>query len=167
MNAPQRNQKKSGSARFALLMAMLCLFLISPLVSAQEKKQQFLVRDAQGASHGVYDTQVQAEAAIKAIPGAENMEDAYQYVDTIKSTILREEGKTLITYWMGRTKAKDEEWTYGAWQTSKIPTEEQAAVALAQEISATRPSCPSASVAPAGPWTATFGPFPEYCHQHF
>ncbi|WP_230429126.1 RHS repeat-associated core domain-containing protein [Xanthomonas melonis] len=162
MITPYRNQKKTGSARFLPLMAMLCLFFLSPLVSAQGKKQQFLVRDADGASYGTYDTQAQAEAAIKAIPGPENMADAYQYVDTIKSTILREDGKALITYWMGRTKAKDEEWTYGAWRASKIPTEEQAAVVLAQEISATRPSCPSASVAPAGSWTATFGPFPEY-----
>ncbi|WDM69615.1 DUF6531 domain-containing protein [Xanthomonas cucurbitae] len=143
-------------------MVMLCSFLVSPLVSAQGKKQQFLVRDADGASHGAYDTQVQAEAAIKAIAGPENMEDAYQYVDSIKSTILGEDGKTLITYWMGRTKAKDEEWTYSAWVSSKIPTEEQAAIVLAQEISATRPSCPSASVAPAAQWEALIGPFPEY-----
>jgi len=162
MTTSHRNQKNTGSTCFVLLMAMLCLFLVSPLVSAQEKKQQFLVRDADGASHGTYDTQAQAEAAIKAIPGPENMADAYQYVDTVKSAIPQENGKTLITYWMGNTEAKDEEWTYTAWHASKIPTEEQAAVVLAQEISATRPSCPSASVAPAGPWTAGIGPFPEY-----
>ncbi|MDL5367279.1 DUF4329 domain-containing protein [Xanthomonas sp. NCPPB 2654] len=162
MITSHRNQKEIGTERFALLMAMLCLFLVSPLVSAQEKKQQFLVRDAQGASHGVYDTQAQAEAAIKAIPGPQNMEDAYQYVDTIKDQIVREDGKMLITYWMGRTEAKDEEWTYSAWGLARYPTEEQAVVALIQDINTSSPSCGSASVAPAGAWTALSGPYPEY-----
>ncbi len=162
MSTSHRNQKEIGTKRFALLMAMLCLFLVSPLVSAQEKKQQFLVRDAEGAPHGVYDTQAQAEAAIKAIPGPQYAEDAYQYVDTIKDQIVREDGKMLITYWMGRVKAKDENWTYTAWDSSKIPTEEEAVAALVQKLSEQAPQCGTASVAPQGGWIAGAGPYPEY-----
>ncbi|WP_249255897.1 DUF6531 domain-containing protein, partial [Xanthomonas graminis] len=163
MITSHRNQKEIGTKRFALLMAMLCLFLVSPLVSAQEKKQQFLVRDAEGMSHGVYDTQAQAEAAIKLIPGPQYFEDAYQYVDTIKDQIVREDGKTLITYWMGRAKAKDENWTYStALGGAKIPTEEEAVAALVQELSEQAPQCGNASVAPQGGWIAQSGPYPEY-----
>ncbi|RYF20092.1 MAG: RHS repeat protein, partial [Oxalobacteraceae bacterium] len=163
MTTTHCNQKKSGSTRFALLMATLCLFLASPLVSAQEKKQQFLVRDAQGASHGVYDTQAQAEAAIKAIPGPQYAPDAYQYVDTIKDQIVREDGKTLITYWMGREKAKDENWTYLiALSTAKSPTEEEAVAVLVQKLTEQAPQCGRSSVVPQGGWGSGTGPYPEY-----
>lgn len=163
MTTTHCNQKKSGSARLVLLMATLCLFLASPLVSAQEKKQQFLVRDAQGASRGVYDTQGQAEAAIKAIPGPQYAPDAYQYVDTIKDQIVREDGKTLITYWMGREKAKDENWTYFiALSTAKSPTEEEAVAVLVQKLTEQVPQCGSSSVAPQGGWGSGAGPYPEY-----
>ncbi|WP_349656295.1 RHS repeat-associated core domain-containing protein [Xanthomonas sp. 10-10] len=162
MTAPHRNQKETGSMRSALLMAMLCLFLVSPPVSAQEKKPQFLVRDAQGASRGVYDTQAQAEAAIKAIPGPQYAPDAYQYVDTIKDQIVREDGKMLITYWMGRAKANNEDWTYIARDRSKIPTEEEAVAVLVQKLSEQAPQCGTASVAPQGGWIAQAGPYPEY-----
>ncbi|MCL1561729.1 RHS repeat-associated core domain-containing protein [Xanthomonas nasturtii] len=162
MNTPHRNQKETGSLRFALLIATLCLFLFSPLVSAQEKKQQFLVRDAQGAPHGIFDTQVQAEAAIKAIPGPQYMEDAYQYVDTIKGQMVRDDGKILITYWMGRTKANNEDWTYIARDRSKIPTEEEAVAVLVQKLTEQAPQCGKASVTSQGGWIAQVGPYPEY-----
>ncbi|MBB6367942.1 RHS repeat-associated protein [Xanthomonas sacchari] len=151
-----------GAMRFALLIAMLLLLSGAAFAAAEGKKQQFQLRDAEGNDRGVYSTQAEAEAAIKAIPGPQNMEDAYQYVDTIKDTVVKENGSSVITYWMGRTKAIDEEWMYTTWHTSKIPTEEQAAIILAQEVSATKPACPPASVSPVEAWRAISGPYPEY-----
>ncbi|WP_226980429.1 RHS repeat-associated core domain-containing protein [Xanthomonas sp. LMG 12459] len=162
MNTMHHERTSGGASRLALVMALFFLFMGSAFAGTDGKKQQFLVRDEEGNSHGVYYTQAAAEAAIKAIPGPQDMEDVYQYVDTIKDTVVQENGTSIITYWMGRTEAKDENWTYESWNTTKIPTEEQAAAVLAQEISATRPNCPAASVAPEGPWELSFGPYPEY-----
>ncbi|WP_230439615.1 RHS repeat-associated core domain-containing protein [Xanthomonas melonis] len=163
MTTPYRTQKKTDSARFLPLIAMLCLFFLSPLVSAQGKKQQFLVRNAEGASHGAYDTQAQAEAAIKAIPGPQYMQDAYRYVDTIRDQTVSEDGKMLITYWMGNAKAKDEDWRYRpAMGGSNFPSEEEAVAAIVQTLSEQAPKCGKPSVTPQGGWTVQTGPYPEY-----
>ncbi|WP_144423899.1 DUF6531 domain-containing protein, partial [Xanthomonas graminis] len=155
MTTPHRDHKEIGTMRFALLMAMLSLFLVSPLAFAQEKKKQFLVRDADGNSHGIYDTQVQAEAAIKAIPGSQYLEGAYQYADTIKDKIVLQNGKLLVTYWLGREKALDEEWVYQDWQVGKFPTEAALMAALVQNINSQAPQCGQVAViSPADDWTS-------------
>ncbi|MBV6863323.1 DUF6531 domain-containing protein [Xanthomonas euvesicatoria] len=163
MTTPYRNQKKTGSARFAPLMAMLCLLFLSQLVSAQGKKQQFLVRDADGASHGTYDTQAQAEAAIKAIPGSQYMQDAYRYVDTIRDQTVSEDGKMLITYWMGREEANDEDWLYSVDNIKNIPTEQEAFALLVQRATERAPQCGTPLVVPTNKWgDISYGPYPEY-----
>lgn len=163
MTTPYGNQKNTRSARYALPMAMLCLFFLSPLVSAQGKKQQFLVRDADGASHGAYDTQAQAEAAIKAIPGPQYMQDAYRYVDTIRDQTVSEDGKMLITYWMGREKANDEDWVYSVDNTKNIPTEQEAFALLVQSATGRAPQCGTPLVVPRNKWgDISYGPYPEY-----
>ncbi|WP_420008376.1 RHS repeat-associated core domain-containing protein [Xanthomonas sacchari] len=152
----------SRAMRFAPLIAMLLLLSGGAFASAEGKKQQFQLRDAEGNDRGVYATQAEAEAAIKTIPGPENMEDAYKYVDTIKSSVIGEDGKGLITYWMGREEAKDEDWMYTVWGSEKIPTEEETAAVLVQKVSEMAPQCGTASVAPQGEWGMQVGPYPEY-----
>ncbi|WP_225209711.1 RHS repeat-associated core domain-containing protein [Xanthomonas bonasiae] len=162
MTRSHRYDSNIGMTRFVRLMALLCLVFVSALAAAQEKKPQFLVRDAEGTSRGLYDTQVQAEAAIKAIPGPQNREDAYRYVDTIKEKKVLENGKLLITYWMGKEKAKDEDWRYTVGSVIDIPTEAEALAAIIQQEQARVPACGAVTAAPSGEWTAQIGPFPEY-----
>ncbi|WP_369944440.1 RHS repeat-associated core domain-containing protein [Xanthomonas medicagonis] len=163
MNTPCRINANTGIRRFALLIAMLFLLSASAFAATEGPKQKFVVRDAEGTDRGTYYTQSEAEAAIKAIPGPQYAQDAYQYVDTIKSQIILEEGKTLITYWMGNAKAKDEDWLYyPAVGGSKFASEEEAVAAIVQTLNEEAPQCGVPSVAPQGGWTAQAGPYPEY-----
>ncbi|UYB52373.1 DUF6531 domain-containing protein [Xanthomonas sp. AM6] len=84
-------------------VAALMLFAWLPsLAIAQEADQKFSVQKSDGTSVGSYETQEQAEAAIRAIPGPANAPDAYQYVTEIKSTSLSADGHISIIYWMGK-----------------------------------------------------------------
>ncbi|XQA65187.1 RHS repeat-associated core domain-containing protein [Xanthomonas sacchari] len=103
-------RNSSGAPRFAMVLTLLALFAGSVFAATEGKKQQFLVRDTAGNSYGPYDTQVQAEAAIRTIPGPSDAPDAYQYVTEIKSTSLSEKGETSITYWMGKKERKLQFW---------------------------------------------------------
>lgn len=167
MNIPCRINANTGIGRLALLIAMLLLLSASAFAATEGPKQKFVVRDAEGNDHGTYYTQSEAEAAIKTIPGPQYMEDAYQYVDTIKDQIVRDDGKILITYWMGRTKAKDEDWVYkvgdGLGNEIAVATEQQAYALLVQKAEASAPQCGSPPLVARNEWEeSSSGPFPEY-----
>ncbi|WP_295932169.1 hypothetical protein [uncultured Xanthomonas sp.] len=103
-------RNSSGALRFAMVLTLLALFASSAFAATEGKKQQFLVRDTAGNSYGPYDTQIQAEAAIRTIPGPSDAPDAYQYVTEIKSTSLSEKGEASIIYWMGKKERKLQFW---------------------------------------------------------
>ncbi|MCW0422148.1 RHS repeat-associated core domain-containing protein [Xanthomonas sacchari] len=163
MNTMHHERTSGGASRLALVMALFFLFMGSAFAGTDGPKQKFVVRDAEGGDHGTYTTQAEAEAAIKAISGPQYAEDAYQYVDTIKDQIVSEDGKMLITYWMGNAKAKDEDWLYyPSMGGSKFASEEEAVAAIVQTLSEEAPHCGVPVVTPQGGWTAQAGPYPEY-----
>ncbi|MBB5877287.1 RHS repeat-associated protein [Xanthomonas sp. 3498] len=150
MNTPCRNHTSTSIGRFALLIAMLLLFSGGVFASTEGKKQQFLVRDAAGNSYGPYDTQAQAEAVIRTIPGPSDAPDAYQYVTEIKSTALSEGGQISITYWMGERERKFQYWGINSLNSDKEEDLVEKMVALANQGNS--PPCASSTFARTGDW---------------
>ncbi|WP_148829660.1 hypothetical protein, partial [Xanthomonas sontii] len=163
MNTMHHERTSGGASRLAPVMAMFFLFMGSAFAGTEGPKQKFVVRDAEGGDHGTYTTQAEAEAAIKTIPGPKYQEDAYQYADTIKSSVVREDGATLITYWLGREKAKDEDWVYTSGNVEKIATEQEAYALLEQRARQKAPQCGSPQIVPRNNWgDNSSGPYPQY-----
>ncbi|NIJ74280.1 MULTISPECIES: RHS repeat-associated core domain-containing protein [unclassified Xanthomonas] len=163
MNTMHHERTSGGATRLALVMALFFLFIGSAFAGAEGPKQKFVVRDAEVNDHGTYSTQAEAEAAIKAIPGPKYREDAYQYADTIKSSVIRDDGITLITYWLGREKAKDEGWVYTSGNVEKIPTEQEAYALLEQRARQRAPQCGLPQIVPRNNWgDNSSGPYPQY-----
>ncbi|MCW0460981.1 hypothetical protein NB717_002049 [Xanthomonas sacchari] len=163
MNTMHHERTSGGVSRLALVMALFFLFMGSAFAGTDGPKQKFVVRDAEGGDHGTYTTQAEAEAAIKTIPGPKYQEDAYQYADTIKSSVVREDGATLITYWLGREKAKDEDWVYTSGNVEKIATEQEAYALLEQRARQKAPQCGSPQIVPRNNWgDNSSGPYPQY-----
>ncbi|MDR6841232.1 RHS repeat-associated core domain-containing protein [Pseudoxanthomonas sacheonensis] len=142
-----------------MLVALALAVLIQVTASAQEADQNFSVRSGDGSLFGTYDTQEQAEAAIRTIPGPSDAPDAYQYVREIKNQTVSEDGKTTITYWMGK---HDRNFMFYGMTAMPRGTEEEA---VSDSISYLNqrgsPPCPSASMNALNDWT----PYsPELAH---
>ncbi|WP_198526501.1 RHS repeat domain-containing protein, partial [Xanthomonas sp. SHU 166] len=155
----------SFASCFALVAVLFFLLANSAFAATEGKKQQFLVRDMYGNDHGTYDTQVQAEAAIKMISGPQGMEDVYKYVDTIKNEVIRENGTALITYWMGRKRANDEGWRYAPYGDPAPDSEEKEVKALIDHFVSESSQCGvDLSASPTGDWVGSpdQGPYPQY-----
>lgn len=155
---------KSDRLTFWHSLTLSCVLIaVSACAWAQEAKPKFSVYNSQGAYFGDYATQIQAEAAIKSIPGPVGAEDIYQYVDTIKEAHVSESGEMAVTYWMGAEKAKDEDWAYDTLDVTGLPTENAAIEEILRQVNARAPQCGAvATLTPTGDWIASTGPYPEY-----
>ncbi|WP_241236736.1 RHS repeat-associated core domain-containing protein [Xanthomonas arboricola] len=155
---------KSDRLTFWHSWTLSCVLIaLSACAWAQEAKPKFSVYNSQGAYFGDYATQVQAEAAIKSIPGPVGAEDIYQYVDTIKEAHVSESGEMAVTYWIGAEKAKDEDWVYDTLDVTGLPTENAATEEILRQVNARAPQCGAvATLAPTRDWFSSTGPYPEY-----
>ena len=135
-----------------IAVATLMLFTWLPLLAiGQEANQTFRVNKSDGTLVGTYETQQQAEAAIRAIPGPANAPDAYQYVTEIKSTSLSADGKISIVYWMGK---KERTLQYFGINGQNADTEEEL---ISESIGALNqggsPPCASATFLRTSEWS--------------
>ncbi|WP_253254278.1 RHS repeat-associated core domain-containing protein [Xanthomonas arboricola] len=155
---------KSDRLTFWHSWTLSCVLIaLSACAWAQEAKPKFSVYDTDGKHFGDYTTQVQAEAAIKTIPGPTNVEDIYKYIDTIKQASVSENGEMTITYWTGREKAKDEDWVFQSWGLTDFATEADAVKDLVRQLNERYPQCGLyAKASPEREWAPSIGPYPEY-----
>ncbi|WP_221899381.1 RHS repeat-associated core domain-containing protein [Xanthomonas sp. GW] len=150
MTTMHRNRTYKNATRFALVTALIFLFMASAFAATEGKKQQFLVRDALGNSYGTYDTQAQAEAVIRTIPGPSDAPDAYQYVTEIKSTLPSENGEISITYWMGKKERKVQFWGINSLSSDKEDELVEKMVALQNQGNS--PPCASSTFVRTSDW---------------
>lgn len=146
----------------APLLFIGLLLGVCSVVNAQERDQIFTLKDAEGALIGEFPTQEEAEAAIKTIPGPSHQPDAYQYVDTLKESRADGSGLLVMTYWMGREKAVDEEWRYFDNESGNFETEAGIVADLTQRLTAEYAECGStATLTPVTGWNSAYD-YSEY-----
>jgi RHS repeat-associated protein len=134
----------------------LGLLMCSAGAGAQESQITWQIITPQGQPT-IYNTQTEAAAAIKAIPGpAPGIPSAYLYTDVIKDNNVRPDGKGSVTYWMGLKEPLDPEWVYHQSGGGAITSSEAETIAAIEADYNTRnPECaPSAHVTPTDDWTA-------------
>jgi RHS repeat-associated protein len=135
--------------------------VIAP-ASAQESRKEWRISSPGGQST-VYSTQQEAVAAIKGLPAPPGVppeaRDGWNAVDKIKSQRITFDGKTDITYWMGKAQPSDPEWGYMvSYGTQKYASEDQMVTAY-NATWQPNPFCAGETVAPSGAWTPAFPGF--------
>jgi len=148
------------------LCSLVCTLVIGCCViapaSAQESRKEWRISSPGGQST-VYSTQQEAVAAIKGLPAPPGVppeaRDGWNAVDKIKSQRITFDGKTDITYWMGKAQPSDPEWGYMvSYGTQKYASEDQMVTAY-NATWQPNPFCAGETVAPSGAWTPAFPGF--------
>jgi len=148
------------------LCSLVCTLVIACCViapaSAQESRKEWRISSPGGQST-VYSTQQEAVAAIKGLPAPPGVppeaRDGWNAVDKIKSQRITFDGKTDITYWMGKAQPSDPEWGYMvSYGTQKYASEDQMVTAY-NATWQPNPFCAGETVAPSGAWTPAFPGF--------
>lgn len=146
--------------RFALL-ALLALpaILLSQGAVGQDNPEWILEAENMTlplAEFGRFEDQESAVAAIAEVPGPQPYAgDAYSFVKEVKSVVPTLDGKTKITYWLGKSKPLDPDWSY-------VPggANEPEALLQLREIfttsMCTEEGHPPAVVTPTGEWQPLF-----------
>lgn len=142
-----------ASRRVVLLLVVLMSAIFLP-VAAQESDQKFTVLDIKGDVVGTYDTQEQAEAAIKTLPGPSYAPDIYQHVREVWRQEPAADGGTKIIYWMGK---KERVIQYSSLAGIHDTEQEAVDASIAVFNQGKSPPCPSATMTANGDWTKVTG----------
>jgi RHS repeat-associated protein len=156
------NRSRVARSQQLILLVLTFIMLLAMDASAQESKTTWQITSPSGNTT-VYKTQRDAVEAIKTLPAPSpyppEFQEAWQYVNKIKSTVISEDGSISITYWMGKEQPNDPEWAYWAPYSGDpsdtYPIEEGARDRFIETLNQRNTVCaPSSTATPEGMWAA-------------